>query len=57
MAVTVFEEIQETVSGVARMLMAESGKSMVEVWDEALSIYRVQFETEVLKDEDGHETS
>jgi hypothetical protein len=47
---TVFEEIQETVRGIARVLMAESGKSMVEVWEEALSLYRVQFEQEVLAD-------
>jgi hypothetical protein len=33
----------DSVRAIARVLMAEFGKSMVEVWEEALSIYRVQF--------------
>jgi hypothetical protein len=53
--VSVNEDRQETVRGIARVVMAESGKSRVEVWEEALSLYRVQFNTEVLADPDEDE--
>jgi hypothetical protein len=43
-----FDGQWDTIEGIARYLMAESGKSMVDVWEEALSIYRVQFNTEIL---------
>lgn len=43
-----FEESRETITGIAEVLMRESGKSMVEVWDEAMMLYRTQFAKEVL---------
>jgi hypothetical protein len=55
--VSVFEDRQDTVRGIARVLMAESGKSMVEVWEEALSIHRVQYNTEVLPDPEEEDKS
>jgi deferrochelatase/peroxidase EfeB len=53
--VSVFDDRQDTVRGIARILMAESGKSMVVVWEEALSLHRVQYNTEVLPDPDPEE--
>ncbi len=43
----VTERIQAEVQEIAAVLAKRSGKSIVEVWNEALSLHRVRYETEV----------
>jgi hypothetical protein len=52
-----FDGQWDTIERIARYLMAESGKSMADVWEEALSLYRVQFNREVLTDPAQEERS
>ena len=44
---TVHERLQEEVEEIARVLMREQSKSMTEVWQEALPLHRVRYETEI----------
>jgi hypothetical protein len=43
---------QEEVREMARFLMAQTGKSMVDVWPAALCLDRLKYETEVLPDKE-----
>jgi hypothetical protein len=43
------ERVREEIMEIAEVLMREQpGATMTDVWEEALSLYRVRFETEVL---------
>jgi hypothetical protein len=44
---TVHERIQEEVSDIAEVLARQQKKSLVDVWQEALSLHRVRYETVV----------
>jgi hypothetical protein len=46
------ERIQQEVQEVADVLSRQSGRTILEVWDEALSLHRVRYSTEILPDED-----
>lgn len=48
-----FEELQEEVREIARVLLKEhpTGTPMRDVWEEALSLHRVRYETESLPGE------
>jgi hypothetical protein len=46
----VAERILEDVSEIADVLAREQGREIAEVWEEALSLHRVRYETEVLPD-------
>ena len=48
------DRIQQEVQEIAEVLGRRSGKTIVEVWQEALSLHRVRYETEVL--DPGEET-
>jgi hypothetical protein len=43
----VIERIQAEVQAIAQVLSQRSGKSIGEVWNEALTLHRVRYETEV----------
>ncbi len=42
--------IQEEVTEIAEVLARRQGKSVRDVWNEALSLHRVRYETKVLKE-------
>jgi hypothetical protein len=42
--------MQEDVREIARVLARQQGKTPVEVWEEALRLHRVRYETEILPD-------
>jgi hypothetical protein len=44
------ERIQAEVQEIAEVLSTRSGKSIADVWNEALTLHRVRYETEVLLD-------
>jgi hypothetical protein len=46
------ERIRREVQEIAEVLSRRSGKSIIEVWQEALSLHRVRYERDVLKAED-----
>lgn len=46
--VTRWDELQEEVQEIAEVLARQSGKSISEVWTEALDLHRVRYETEIL---------
>ena len=46
----VHARLQEEVEEIARVLARQQGKTHVEVWEEALSLHRVRYETEILPD-------
>ena len=48
--ITVHDRIQAEVQEIAEVLSRQSGRSIVEVWNEALSLHRVRYETEVRAD-------
>jgi hypothetical protein len=52
----VMERIQAEVQEIADVLSRRSGRSIVEVWNEALSLHRVRYEKEMLADP-GYEES
>jgi hypothetical protein len=41
--------LQEEVSEIAEVLARQQGKRVSEVWQEALTLHRVRYETEVVK--------
>lgn len=45
---TAYDRIQEEVEEIARVLMKEQGKTMLDVWQEALSLHRVRYESEIM---------
>jgi hypothetical protein len=45
---TVYERIQEEVDEIAEVLARQQQKSLVDVWQQALSLHRVRYETIVL---------
>lgn len=45
---TRWDELQEEVQEIAEVLARQSGKSISEVWTEALDLHRVRYETEIL---------
>jgi hypothetical protein len=45
---TVHERLQEEVSEIAEVLARRQKKPLVDVWQEALSLHRVRYETVVL---------
>ena len=45
------ERIQAEVQEIAEVLSRQSGRSIIEVWDEALRLHRVRYETERLIDD------
>jgi RNA-binding protein YhbY len=55
-----FRGDEDDVQEIATILAREQGKRPVDVWEEALMLYRVRFETEVLPDptdeDDGTDT-
>jgi hypothetical protein len=46
------ERIQAEVQEIAEVLSRQSGRSIADVWDEALSLHRVRYETDVRPDPD-----
>jgi hypothetical protein len=44
------EQIQSEVQEIAVVLSRRSVKTIIEVWQEALSLHRIRYETEVLVD-------
>jgi hypothetical protein len=50
--VTDHERIQSEIQEIAEVLSRRSGKTIIEVWNEALSLHRVRYETEVLADQE-----
>jgi hypothetical protein len=42
------EKIQAEVQEIAEVLSRQSGRSTVEVWNEAISLHRVRYETKVI---------
>jgi hypothetical protein len=44
------ERVQAELQEIAEVLSRRSGKTIIEVWQEALSLHRVRYETEVLAD-------
>jgi hypothetical protein len=44
------EQTQREVQEIAEVLSRQTGRSIMEVWNEALNLHRVRFETEVLAD-------
>jgi hypothetical protein len=51
MAETPAERTQREVQEIAEVLSHQSGRSVIEVWDEALRLHRVRYETERLIDD------
>jgi hypothetical protein len=51
MAETPAEQTQREVQEIAEVLSRQSGHSIIEVWDEALRLHRVRYETERLVDD------
>jgi hypothetical protein len=49
---TVIERIQAEVQEIAEVLSRQSGRPIIEVWSEALSLHRVRYEMDVLADEE-----
>ncbi len=51
---TIGERLQEEVHEIAEVLLREHppGTRMMAVWEEALSLHRVRFETQILSDSD-----
>jgi hypothetical protein len=47
--VTHHERIQSEIQEIAEVLSRRSGKTIIEVWNEALSLHRVRYETRVLE--------
>jgi hypothetical protein len=47
---TVIERIQAEVQEIANVLSRRTGRSIIEVWELALSLHRVRYETDVLTD-------
>jgi hypothetical protein len=45
---TVYAQIQEEVSEIAEVLARQQKRPLVDVWQEALSLHRVRYETVVL---------
>jgi len=52
----VMERIQAEVQEIAEVLSLRSGRSIVEVWSEALTLHRVRYETVQLIDDREDET-
>lgn len=46
------ERTQREVGEIAEVLSRQSGRTIAEVWNEALSLQRVRYETEILPPED-----
>jgi hypothetical protein len=51
MAETPAEQTQREVQEIAEVLSSQSGRSVLDVWDEALRLHRVRFESERLIDD------
>jgi hypothetical protein len=52
---SLWEQQHQDIQEIAEVLAREQGKEMRDVWEEALTLYRVRFETEVLPDpREGH---
>jgi hypothetical protein len=51
MAETPAERTQHEVQEIAEVLSRQSGRSIVDVWNEALKLHRVRYETERLTDD------
>jgi hypothetical protein len=50
-----WEQQQQDVQEIAEVLARQQGKEIRDVWQEALTLYRVRFKTEVLPNPDeGH---
>jgi len=47
----VYDQLQEEIEEIAEVLSRRSGKSIVEVLNEALTLHRVRYATEVLANE------
>jgi hypothetical protein len=47
--VTVHERIQSEVQEIAEVFSRQTGRSIVEVWNEALSLHRVRYETDACR--------
>ncbi len=52
MTETPAERTQREVQKMADVLSRQSGRSIVEVWNEALSLHRVRYQTIILLDEE-----
>jgi hypothetical protein len=50
--ITFYDHIQSEVQEIADVLSRRSGKPVRDVWEEALSLNRVRYETDVLKEDD-----
>jgi hypothetical protein len=44
------QRVQPDVQEIAEVLTRQQGKTLGEVWEEALSLHRVRYETEILPD-------
>lgn len=51
------EQIQQAVQEIAEVLARRTGKTVREVWEEALSLHRVRYETEALADLEEEEST
>jgi hypothetical protein len=49
---TVAARIQQEVTEIAEVLARRQGKTVREVWNEALTLHRVRYETDVLRVDD-----
>jgi hypothetical protein len=47
------ERLQAEVQEIAEVLSRQTGRCIVEVWNEALTLHRVRYAKQVLKDEDN----
>jgi hypothetical protein len=53
---TVTERLQDEVSEIAEVLARQQEKSLVDIWQEALSLHRVRYETVVLPEPEPEKT-
>jgi len=49
---SLIDRVQAEVQEIAVVLSKPAGKSITEVWNEALTLHRVRYETEILARED-----
>ena len=53
---SVCDRLYDEVEEITEVLIRESGKSMAEVWENALSLHRVRYDTEVLPVSEGSQS-
>jgi hypothetical protein len=56
MTETPADQTRREVQEIAEVLSRQSGRSIIDVWDEALQLHRVRYETERLNDDQKERT-